>query len=281
VTRPKRSLGQNFLVDPNIQRKIVDAVDPGPDDVVVEIGPGTGALTRSLAERAGRLVAIELDDRLAAALAQEFADSASVTVLHRSVLDVDLATIAEPARIRVVGNIPYNITSPILFHLLARDARPADIVLMVQREVADRVLAAPGTGAYGALSIGVQSVARVERLFHVGRGAFRPAPTVDSTVIRIAPVRPPALTAAEERDLRALTRAAFAWRRKQLQKTLRAAPAYRLDADDVADLAAETGFDLALRPEALAPLQLADLARALRRRGRPDADRPDGAEDAA
>ena len=281
MTRPKRSLGQNFLVDPNIQRKIVDAVDPGPDDVVVEIGPGTGALTRSLAERAGRLVAIELDDRLAAALAQEFADSPAVTVLHRSVLDVDLATIAEPERIHVVGNIPYNITSPILFHRLARDGRPADIVLMVQREVADRVLAAPDTGAYGALSIGVQSVARVERLFHVGRGAFRPAPTVDSTVIRITPVRPPAMTAAEERDLRALTRAAFAWRRKQLQKTLRAAPAYRLDAADVADLAAETGFDLALRPEALAPLQLVDLARALRRRGLPDADHTDNAEDAA
>ncbi|MGH7505062.1 MAG: 16S rRNA (adenine(1518)-N(6)/adenine(1519)-N(6))-dimethyltransferase RsmA, partial [Longimicrobiales bacterium] len=229
VVRAKRSLGQNFLVDPNIQRKIVDAVDPGADDVIVEIGPGTGALTRTLAERAGRLVCIELDDALAADLRRAFEGVAHVEVLHRDVLTLELADIAPPASIKVVGNIPYNITSPILFHLLERRGRPRDIVIMVQREVADRILAAPGFAAYGALSVGVQSVAKVERILHVGRGAFRPVPRVDSTALRITPLRPPPLTAGQETDLRSLTRAAFAWRRKQLQKTLRASPLYGLD----------------------------------------------------
>jgi 16S rRNA (adenine1518-N6/adenine1519-N6)-dimethyltransferase len=280
VTRAKRSLGQNFLVDPNIQQKIVAAVAPGPDDIVVEIGPGTGALTHALAERAGRLVAIELDDRLAEDLTRAFADRASVSVIHRNVLDVDLGSIAPPERIHVVGNIPYNITSPIIFHLLARESRPAEIVLMIQREVADRILAGAGEDAYGALSIGVQAVARVERLFHVGRGAFRPVPNVDSTVIRLTPSRPPPLTADEERDLRALTRTAFGWRRKQLQRILRSAPAYELAADAVAAVADETGFDLSHRPEAFSATQLAALAAALRRRGLPT-DPASDTEDAA
>ena len=268
----KRSLGQNFLVDPNLQRKIIEAVDPGPDETVVEIGPGRGALTRPLAERAGRLVAIELDDDLAADLAREFRDVASVDVVHRDVLDVSIADFGEPSTLKVVGNIPYNITSPIIFHLLERDARPASIVLMIQREVADRLLAEPGTPEYGALTVGVQTVASVERLFHVGRGAFRPAPKVDSTVIRITPHRPPPLSAAEERDVRALTRASFAWRRKQLQKTLRTAPEYALTADDVQRVAAETGIDLDRRPESLSPAEIANLARTLRAHGKPEAD---------
>jgi 16S rRNA (adenine1518-N6/adenine1519-N6)-dimethyltransferase len=277
VIRAKRSLGQNFLVDPNIQRKIVEAVNPGPDDVVVEIGPGTGALTRLLADRAGRLIAIEVDDHLAADLAAAFADIPSVTVLHRNVLDVHLADLAPPERLNVVGNIPYNITTPILFHLLERAARPSIITMMIQREVADRVLAPPGAG-YGALSVGVQAIARVERLFHVGRAAFRPVPNVDSSVIRITPLRPPPLTAQEERDLRTLTRVAFGWRRKQMQKILRAAPDYALEPADVTAITLATGIDLVLRPEALSPAALTELARALRRRGLP---RGVASEDAA
>lgn len=267
--RAKRSLGQNFLVDPNIQRKIIDAVDPGATDTIVEIGPGHGALTHALAQRAGRLFAIELDDVIAADLERTFADSPTVSIVHRNVLDVPLGELGDPATLKVVGNIPYNITSPIIFHLLARDARPATIILMIQREVADRLLASPGTSEYGALTVGVRSVAAVERLFHVGRGAFRPAPNVDSTVIRITPLRPPPLTAAEELDLRALTRNAFAWRRKQLQKTLRAAPDYDFGIDTVAEIASETGIDLERRPESLSPEELARLARTLRTRGRP------------
>jgi 16S rRNA (adenine1518-N6/adenine1519-N6)-dimethyltransferase len=270
--RAKKSLGQNFLVDPNQQRRIVAALEPGPADNILEIGPGQGALTRHLAGTVRRLTLVELDDALAARLTAEYADRDDVTVVHADFMDVDVASLAGDVRaLKVVGNIPYNITTPILFRLLERAHRPRRIVLMVQQEVADRIVARAGDHAYGALSVGVQSVARVERLFRVGRGSFRPVPGVDSTVLRIDPIEPPPLTAGEEADLRQLTRSAFAWRRKQLQKTLRNAPEYALDAAALQTVARETGIDLEQRPEQLAPASLIDLARALRRCGRPHA----------
>jgi 16S rRNA (adenine1518-N6/adenine1519-N6)-dimethyltransferase len=265
--RARKSLGQNFLVDSNQQRRIVNALDAGPADTVIEIGPGQGALTHHLAERAGRLILVELDRDLAPALQQEFAARPHVTVVQGDVLDMDLRQLADTGDVttlKVVGNIPYNITTPIIFHLLERAARPGMIVLMIQREVADRILAPPGGSQYGALSVGVRSVAHVERLFHVGRASFRPVPRVDSSVIRITPIHPPRLDDVDERALRTLTRVAFSWRRKQLQKILRAAPEYGLDADAVRILARATGFDLAQRPEQLSPDQLIELARALR-----------------
>jgi 16S rRNA (adenine1518-N6/adenine1519-N6)-dimethyltransferase len=268
--RAKKSLGQNFLVDPNQQRRIVAALEPGPGDTVLEIGPGQGALTRHLAGQVGRLILVELDDGLAAALAAEYDGVNHVAVLHADFMDLDVrAVTADPADVKVVGNIPYNITTPIIFRLLERDVRPRCIVLMIQREVADRILAEPGSGVYGALSVGVRTVARVERLFHVARGSFRPVPRVDSTVIRITPLVPPPLDAAAEHDLRELTRAAFSWRRKQLQKTLRSAPAYRLDSADVAAVERETGIVLERRPEELEPGAFVRLSNALRGLGRP------------
>jgi 16S rRNA (adenine1518-N6/adenine1519-N6)-dimethyltransferase len=273
--RAKKSLGQNFLVDPNQQRRIVDAVNAGPDDTVLEIGPGQGALTRHLAERAGKLVLVELDNDLAAALKQEFADRDNVHVVHGDFMDTDVAgLVTDVGRLRVVGNIPYNITTPIIFRLLERSIRPARIVLMVQKEVADRILAQPGTAEYGALSVGVRSVANVGRLFNVGRGSFRPVPRVDSTVIAIEPLVPPPLDAGQEQDLRELTRTAFSWRRKQLQKTLRSAPGYELAADEVDRVAAETGIQLDWRPEDLDPAGFIALSGTLRSLGRPHAEAP-------
>lgn len=270
MRRAKRSLGQNFLIDPNIQRKIVEAVDPGPNDEVLEIGPGTGALTRHLAGAVRRLVAVELDDDLVAALRQEFDGAPGVEIVHGNVLEQDLAELVEDvAALKVVGNIPYNITTPLIFWLLERPVRPARIVLMVQKEVADRIMAQPGGKAYGALSVGVRTVAEVERLFTVGRGAFRPVPDVDSAVIRITPYRPSPLSAEEEADVRALSRTAFGWRRKQLQKILRSAPGYRLDADAVAAVCREAGVEPSARPETLDPDTFIRLARALRAAGYP------------
>lgn len=270
MVRAKKSLGQNFLVDPMIQQRIVAALDPGPEDEVLEIGPGTGALTRHLAGQVRRLVAVELDDRLVEALRREFAAVPGVEIRHANALDLELAEIAEdvPA-LKVVGNIPYNITSPLIFWLLEQPVRPARIVLMIQKEVAERITAPPGTKAYGALSVGVRTVATVERLFTVSRGAFRPVPGVDSAVIRLTPLRPAPLQGAEERDLRTLTRTAFAWRRKQLQKILRAAPEYGLDQEDTARIEAATEIDLQLRPESLAPEEFIRLSRALRAAGFP------------
>jgi 16S rRNA (adenine1518-N6/adenine1519-N6)-dimethyltransferase len=259
--RAKRSLGQNFLVDPNLQRKIVDAVGAGADDEVLEIGPGRGALTRHLAGSVGRLVLVELDDRLAGDLSTAYAGRDDVAVVHGDVLRVDLAgLVRDPAELRVVGNIPYNITTPILFRLLERP-RPRSIVLMVQDEVADRIVAPEGTSAYGALAVGVRSVARAERLFRVGRKAFRPVPKVDSAVVRIEPLRPEPLTPREEERLRRLVRAAFQWRRKQLGKILRDHPDLGIPPEALDAVVDEAGVDPTDRPERLAPeafLRLAD-----------------------
>ena len=262
LPRAKRSLGQNFLVDPNIQRRIVDALDPGPDDEVLEIGPGPGALTRHLAPRARRLVLIELDDALVERLRGDFADQPHVEVIHADVLDVPLEQVtADPARLKVVGNIPYNITTPILFSLLERRPRPREIVLMVQREVADRILAPEGSKTYGALAVGVRAVADVKRVLNVSKNAFRPAPDVMSTVIKIIPHDPPRTTEAEEEALRRLTRAAFGQRRKQFQRILR--DAYGLSAAQVEAVGREVGMDLQARPESFPPEKFIALSRAL------------------
>jgi 16S rRNA (adenine1518-N6/adenine1519-N6)-dimethyltransferase len=270
MVRAKRSLGQNFLMDPGIQRRIVDALEAGPEDEVLEIGPGTGALTRHLAGEVRRLIAIELDDRLVELLRQEYATAPNVEILHADALSLDLAELTDDLEgLRVIGNIPYNITTPLIFWLLDRPVRPASIVLMIQKEVADRILAPPGSKIYGALSVGVQTVARAERLFGVGRRAFRPAPDVDSTVIRITPHRPPPLSRDEELDLRTLTRTAFAWRRKQLQRILRSAPEYELGPDDIARVEEGTGIEMSARPETLGPDEFIRLSRQLRAAGFP------------
>ena len=249
----KKSLGQNFLVDTRLQQKIVEALDCSTSDTVLEIGSGRGALTRHLVGRAGHLVLVELDDRLAEGLRDEWGSRPDVDVLHRDFLELDLATaVPDPTELLVLGNIPYNITAPIIFKLLERP-RPRGIILMVQREVADRLTAEPGTGEYGALTVGVRCVASVEKVFSVPRGAFRPVPGVDSTVVRITPTAPPSLSADEERSLRTLTRAAFAWRRKQMQKILRDHEALRLSRDRLDDLIRETAWDLTRRPETLSP----------------------------
>ena len=270
MPRAKKALGQNFLVDPNLQRKIVDALDPQPGDTIIEIGPGTGALTRHLVERAGRVVAIEKDDALAAALRDELRDRPGFELIHADALTVPLASLARNGdTVKVVGNIPYNITTPLVFHLLDRPVYADRIVLMVQREVADRMVAEPGDRAFGALTVGVRTAADVERLFHVGRAAFRPVPNVDSTVIRLRPHRPRRLDEREEIDVRTLTRVAFSRRRKQLQKILRSAPEYALESDAAERILRSLDIAPDARPETLGPDTFVALARALR-----DADLP-------
>jgi 16S rRNA (adenine1518-N6/adenine1519-N6)-dimethyltransferase len=261
--RAKKSLGQNFLIDANIQRMIVDALEPTMDDEVMEIGPGQGALTRHLAGRVGRLILVELDDTLAARLTAEFAETPSVEVVHRDVMRVPLEEVsANPARLKVIGNIPYNITTPILFGLLERRPRPREIVLMVQKEVAERIVAPHGSKTYGALAVGVRSVADVERVMNVGRTAFRPMPDVESAVIRVVPHDPPRISPEDEASLRTLTRFAFGQRRKQFQRILR--DAYGLTVEQVEAVGQEAGMDLQARPESFPPERFIDLARALR-----------------
>ncbi|HLJ76110.1 MAG TPA: 16S rRNA (adenine(1518)-N(6)/adenine(1519)-N(6))-dimethyltransferase RsmA [Acidobacteriaceae bacterium] len=231
--RPK--LGQNFLVNPTAQAAIADALGDMTHRTVVEIGPGRGAITAILASRAQRLIAIELDRDLAPRLRQQFADRPSVTILEQDILTTDLPSLREPGpgddKLLVVGNLPYYITSDILLHLFAAHRYIERAVVMIQREVADRVAASPGTRDYGLLSATTQLYARAEKLFTLPPAAFSPPPQVHSTVLRLtmAPrFEELGLTPTAERpdpvaDFIALLRVGFAQKRKMLAKNLRTA----------------------------------------------------------
>jgi len=249
-------LGQHFLHDPSILSRIADAAAIGDGDLVLEIGPGKGGLTAQLAARARRVVAIEADGRLATALALAFAGR-PVEIVHGDALKAPW-----PRADCVCGNIPYQITSPLIERAL-QPPRPRVVVFLVQREVADRLAAPPGSRAYGALSAGVQLVATVERLFGVPRGAFRPAPKVESALVRITPLQPAPLDAGAERATRALIRAAFQRRRQQLRRTV--AETAGLPRPAAEALLASVGVPPETRPEMLAPAQFVALAQALER----------------
>ena len=250
-------LGQHFLFDPRLLARIADAAVPGPDASVLEIGPGKGTLTRQLARRARTVVAIEADRRLAADLEERFAGS-NVTIVTGDALRVPW-----PAADVVCGNIPYQITSPLIERALT-PPRPRQIVFLVQREVAARLAAPPGSAAYGALSAGVQLVADVEQLFSVRAGAFRPPPRVESAVVRIVPRPASELPDAADHDAtRRLIRAAFQRRRQQLQRTLR--EAWDVDGEVAADLLAALGVPATIRAEMLSAAQFLALARSLPR----------------
>jgi len=261
--RAKRSLSQNFLVDHNLRRKLIRELAPEAGDSVLEIGPGHGELSELLMGRVRCLTLIEKDDQLAAELAERWRDRQDLRVRHGDALECDLSVpFAEEASVRVISNVPYAITSPLIFRLLDLRPSPVRCVLTVQREVAERIAAAVGTRAYGALSVGVRSRARVRVAFVLGRKAFRPVPRVESAAIVLEPrdfVPPPALQGA----LRRLTRVAFGRRRKQLQTILRHAPEYGLSADRVAGLCARIGVNPRDRPERLTPEVFLLLARAL------------------
>jgi len=216
--RPLRSLGQHFLVDRGIVRRIVAAAGIAPGDTVLEIGPGRGFLTDGLLEAGARVVAVEMDRGLHAALAERLRDEARLTLHHGDALRFDLSGMAAPYK--VVANLPYQVTTPLLFRLLEADPAPATAVLMVQREVADRILAAPGTKEYGVLTVGVRARAACEACFAVPPGAFRPPPKVRSMVVRITPRAAPVVAPREMAAFMAVVRAALGRRRKTLRNAL-------------------------------------------------------------
>lgn len=249
-------LGQHFLFDPGILGRIADATGAAVNDTVLEIGPGKGTLTKQLAARAGRVVAIEKDRRLAAELRETFAGT------NVSIVEGDALRVEWPAADVVAGNIPYQITSPLIERALTPPL-PARIVFLMQREVADRLAAAAGSPAYGALSAGVQLVARVERLFTVRAGSFSPPPMVESAVVRITPDDRGQTTDDTVQAARTLIRLSFQRRRQQLQRTLK--EMYGLTAAEAAKSLSALGLDTRVRPEELAPEQFRQLARSLPR----------------
>ena len=217
---PKKSLGQNFLHERVYIDRIVQAIDPKPGDRVVEIGPGQGAITLPLLRRHGALTVIEFDRDLVGPLAQMAEGVGELTIVHRDVLQVDFTALAAGTPIKLAGNLPYNISSPILFHALDHAAAIRDMVFMLQKEVVDRMGAGPGSKVYGRLSVMLQAYCQVQPLFVVPPGAFRPAPKVDSAVVRLVP-RDPATVGIEDRARFAeVVRAAFGQRRKTLRNAL-------------------------------------------------------------
>jgi 16S rRNA (adenine1518-N6/adenine1519-N6)-dimethyltransferase len=254
----RKSLGQHFLTDRRILGRIADALRLDGHETVLEIGPGRGSLTDILAERAGRLVAIEYDRALAALLRERYARRSNVIIAEADVLEVSLGELAAGPYV-LVGNVPYYITTPILFHAL-KPPRADRAVYLVQREVAQRLTARPGSKEYGALTVNVAAVARAESLFAVPSGAFSPPPKVESAVIRITPLEQPLVTADEERPLRELVQGAFGMRRKQMRRVVRTL--FSLDAEGADALLGRAGIDGDVRPEVLSVQQFVELLRA-------------------
>jgi 16S rRNA (adenine1518-N6/adenine1519-N6)-dimethyltransferase len=241
----------------------VDALGPTASDTVLEIGPGRGALTDILAQRAARVVAVELDRALAELLRERFAAAPSVEIVEADILKVDPGALARAGYL-LVGNVPYYITTPILFHALAC-ALPKRAVFLVQREVAERAMAPSGGRSYGALSVNLQVLATVERVFDIPPGAFRPPPKVDSSVIRITPLAEPILYEGEQRRFRSFVQSLFSQRRKQIGTILRSLPPSASGVPAVTgDALAALGIPPTERPERLSPLQFVQLFRQVR-----------------
>ena len=216
--RARKRFGQNFLTDPNIIRKIVDAIRPAEDDIMVEIGPGLGALTDPLLARLGHLDVVEIDRDLIARLRTRF-PAERLTIHEGDALKFDFGTLGAP--LRVVGNLPYNISTPLLFHLAGFAERVSDMTFMLQKEVVMRMVAEPDTADYGRLSVMLQYRFRMGRLFDVPPGAFHPAPKVTSSIVRLLPLPVEALRAADYGIFQRVVAAAFGQRRKTLRNTLR------------------------------------------------------------
>lgn len=255
--RPKKSFGQHFLHEKRYIDRIVSSVAPRDGDTVVEIGPGEGAMTLPLLAVARRMTAIELDTDLIPGLQARAAAVGELRIVHSDVLKVDFTALARELgaeRLRIAGNLPYYISSPILFHCVAHAPAIQDMHFMLQKEVVDRMAAEPGSKVYGRLSVMLQLACKVTPLFTVPPGAFRPPPKVDSAVVRLVPLAPEALPTGDPARIHAVVKAAFAMRRKTLANTLKGL----VDESTIREL----GIDPRARAETLAPMDFVKLANA-------------------
>jgi 16S rRNA (adenine1518-N6/adenine1519-N6)-dimethyltransferase len=250
--RAKKRLGQHFLHDPAVLRRLVGAIAPESTDRMVEIGPGLGALTRLLLERLERLDVVEVDRELAATLPSRVEHPERLVVHAADALEFDFGRLAAgPGSLRVVGNLPYNVSTPLLFHLLGFGGAIKDLHVMLQREVVERMTARPGGKEYGRLTVMLAAAAECEACFDVGPGAFTPPPKVWSTVVRITP-RAPTFAIADRARFATLVTRLFSMRRKTLARALRG----RLTAEQIKGL----DIDPSARPETLSPADFAKLA---------------------
>jgi 16S rRNA (adenine1518-N6/adenine1519-N6)-dimethyltransferase len=260
MVRARKSLGQHFLTDRNLLAKIASASEAGPEDVVLEIGPGMGGLTEALLDRGATVVAIERDARVGAGLMSRFRER-PFALIEGDALELNWVQLVAPwvktgKRWRVVGNIPYFITSPLLEKALT-PPWAASVTYLVQREVAERIVATAGSKNYGALTVGVSVVANANLVFNIGRGSFRPPPNVDSSLIHLVPREEPLIAAVQVIPLRRLVVSLFSFRRKQMVRALR--EARHLSADSALALLASAGIDPDVRPEVVTPAQFVRL----------------------
>jgi 16S rRNA (adenine1518-N6/adenine1519-N6)-dimethyltransferase len=260
--RPLKSLGQNFLIDNNIIDKIIQSAAIKPDDCVLEIGPGRGALTEHLVRKAGRLVLIEYDHALAAALKERYADQPQVTVIDADILAVDLADILKHATgWKVVANLPYNISTAVLFRLAEVRDRLARMILMLQKEVGDRLVAAPNCSDYGVTTVLLGLWFDMRREFIVPPGCFKPSPKVDSAVLSFVPLAAPRVPVGDEVVFRRVVKGAFGMRRKTLINCLKAAELTTID--ELHGILAGCGIEGKRRGETLSLDEFAALSRCL------------------
>lgn len=255
MQRARKRFGQHFLQDRNVIERILRALDPQPGERLVEIGPGRGALTYPLLKHCERLVAIELDRDLAALLQQQAEPVNRLEVINADILEFDLADLGGGNRLRLVGNLPYNISTPLMFHLLESACLIEDMHFMVQKEVALRIVAGPGDNNYGRLSVMLRHRCRCSYLFDVGPGCFQPPPRVDSAVIRMVPVHEPLEDVGNYEDFSAIVQAAFSQRRKTIANSLK----NLLPRETIA----ACGIDPGLRAENLDVTDFAKLSKAL------------------
>ncbi len=263
--RPRRALGQNFLVDGNILARITEAAAPAPEDLVIEVGPGVGTLTRELCAGAGHVLAVERDERMKPVLAETLADCPGLDLRFADAMDFDFAAAVagHVGPVKFAANLPYNIATPLLLELLYGVRRIGLYVVMVQRELADRFTAAPGSKDYGAVTLKMLYRCTPERVIGVPRTVFLPPPQVDSVVLRLTPHAVPPADVPDEDFLLQVVKAAFAQRRKTLLNTLSSNLGSTFARDDIARALSGIGIDAGRRAETLSLEEFAALARAL------------------
>jgi 16S rRNA (adenine1518-N6/adenine1519-N6)-dimethyltransferase len=263
--RPKKRLGQHFVVDPNILRKIVDCAGLETEDIIVEIGAGLGSLTAPLAARVQKVYALEVDQRLATILREEFLDRGRVEIIPEDALRYDFRALYQQWRrkMKVVANLPYEISSPMIFRLFEERHCFSLFVLMLQMEVARRIVARPGTKEYGPLSLWAQLYSRPRVLFAVSPEVFHPAPKVESAVVKFEILQYPAVEVKDEKVLQRVIRSVFAYRRKTLTNAIRLGEFSYLSAQKIQQALESAEIDPALRGETLSLAQFRDLAQAL------------------
>lgn len=263
----KKRFGQNFLVDRNIVNKILDAADVHEGDPVLEIGPGVGTVTQALAERGARIIAVEVDRDLIGILSEVLDGHTNVSVVNADILSLDLPQFLRErfgdARVKVIGNLPYYITSPIVAQVLEAHRWVERLVMMVQKEVADRMKAEPGTKEFGSMTVFVQFHAEPEIITHVSKNVFQPPPDVSSAILRLTPRSEPPVEVPSEKQFFDVVHCAFGQRRKTLLNSLSDCPALGLSKDQVSHVLHAAGIEPSRRAETLSLADFARIARSL------------------